>query len=144
MNLMKALMAVVLGTLFSSYALAASDAATSQETSIKERIAPVGEVCLTGEKCGNAAPAAAAGGGEPRSGKEIFTNVCSGCHGSGVMGAPKFGNKGDWAPRIAKGMDTLYSHAINGFNSMPPKGTCSDCSEKEIHNAVDYMTSNSK
>ncbi|MFP3459052.1 c-type cytochrome, partial [Psychrobacter sp. SIMBA_152] len=48
----------------------------------------------------------------------------------------------DWAPRIAKGKDTLLDHAINGFNAMPPRGTCMDCSDDEISAAIDFMTAN--
>jgi cytochrome c5 len=70
--------------------------------------------------------------------------VCTNCHGTGVLGAPKFGTAADWAPRVAKGMDTLYTHAIAGFNSMPPKGTCAACSDDEIKGAVKYMVDGSK
>lgn len=79
-----------------------------------------------------------------RSGDQVFQAVCTACHSSGVMGAPKFGDKADWAPRIAKGKSTLYSHALGGFNSMPPKGGCATCSDKEVKNAVDYMVSKAK
>ena len=110
--------------------------------SVKERIAPVGKTCMSGESCA-AAPAAPASAG-PKSGKELYSTVCTTCHGTGVLNAPKFGNAGDWAPRIAKGLDTLYTHAIGGFNSMPPKGTCAACSDDEIKGAVKYMVDSSK
>jgi cytochrome c5 len=109
---------------------------------IKERIAPVGKSCMSGEPCA-AAPAAPASAG-PKSGKDLYSTVCTTCHGTGVLNAPKFGNAGDWAPRIAKGLDTLYTHAIGGFNSMPPKGTCAACSDDEIKGAVKYMVDGSK
>jgi cytochrome c5 len=79
-----------------------------------------------------------------RSGKDVFAQACTACHTAGVMNAPKFGSKADWAPRVAKGKDTLYKHALSGFNAMPPKGTCSACTDKEIKNAVDYMVSSAK
>jgi cytochrome c5 len=66
------------------------------------------------------------------------------CHASGAAGAPKFGDAAAWGPRIGKGMDTLYSNAINGFNGMPAKGLCMDCSDDEVNAAVDHMTSNSQ
>lgn len=113
---------------------------TKTAETVKERIAPVGKTCLEGEACA-AAPAAAGG---PKSGKDVVGSVCTTCHGSGVLGAPKVGSAADWGPRVAKGMDTLYTHAIGGFNSMPPKGTCAACSDDEIKAAVKYMVDNSK
>lgn len=109
---------------------------------VKERIAPVGKTCMSGDACA-AAPAAPAAAG-PRTGKELFGAVCTNCHGTGVLGAPKFGNAADWGPRAAKGLDTLYAHALGGFNSMPPKGTCAACSDDEIKGAVKYMVESSK
>lgn len=108
---------------------------------VKSRLAPVGQTCMSGDECA-AAPVAVASG--PKSGKEVFENFCTTCHTAGVLGAPKMGTAADWAPRIAKGKDTLYTHAINGFNSMPAKGMCSACSDDELKGAVDYMVSNSK
>lgn len=109
---------------------------------VKERIAPVGKICMSGESCA-AAPAAPASAG-PKSGKDLYGSVCTTCHGAGVLGAPKFGNAGDWGPRAAKGLDTLYTHAIGGFNAMPPKGTCAACTDDEIKGAVKYMVESSK
>lgn len=141
MSLMKKLC----GILVVASLAAASGFAFSEEKAVetvKDRIAPVGKVCMAGEPCA-AAPAAPAGSG-PKTGKELFGTVCTTCHGTGVMGAPKFGSAADWGPRAAKGLDTLYTHALNGFNSMPPKGTCASCSDDEIKGAVKYMVDNSK
>jgi cytochrome c5 len=49
------------------------------------------------------------------------------------------GNAAAWEPRLAKGMDTLWEHTVNGFNAMPPKGTCMSCSDEELRAAMDYM-----
>jgi cytochrome c5 len=54
------------------------------------------------------------------------------------------GNADAWAPRIEKGMDTLISHAINGFNAMPAKGGCGSCSDEEIQAAVEHMVAQSE
>lgn len=115
---------------------------TKAVDTVKERIAPVGKVCMSGEACA-AAPAVPASAG-PKSGKDLYASVCATCHGAGVLNAPKFGNAADWAPRVAKGMDTLYTHAIAGFNSMPAKGTCAACSDDEIKGAVKHMVDSSK
>jgi len=89
-----------------------------------------------------ATPAPAAAAGKP-DGKKIFTDTCSVCHGQGIAGAPKFGDKALWAPRVAQGTDVLYQHAINGFQGkgglMPPKGGNTSLSDAEVKAAVDYM-----
>ncbi len=74
-------------------------------------------------------------------GEQIVTQVCSMCHSSGMMGSPKLGNKADWAPRIEKGVETLYSNAINGINMMPARGGRPDLSDDDIKAAVDHMLS---
>ncbi len=83
-----------------------------------------------------------------RSGKQVYDTACFACHATGAAGAPKLGDKAAWGPRIAQGMDTLVSHAINGFQGqtgvMPPKGTCAACSNDELKAAVKYMVDNSK
>lgn len=118
-------------------ALAAAQSSKVIEA-IESRLAPVGEVCMAGEDCASA-PVASAGSGEPRSGADIYGSACATCHDSGVSGAPILGEPDDWASRIDKGTETLYDHAINGFNAMPAMGLCSDCSEEEIEATVDYM-----
>lgn len=93
-----------------------------------------------------AAPApvanAAADGGK---GAELFKKTCAMCHQTGVAGAPKLGDKADWGPRIAQGKDTLYKHAIEGFNgnkgAMPPKGGNPALQDDEIKTIVDFMVS---
>jgi cytochrome c5 len=80
-------------------------------------------------------------------GKTLFTNTCATCHGAGVAGAPKFGDKAAWAPRIAQGKNVLYDHAIKGFQGkagyMPPKGG-SAASDADVKAAVDYMVTAAK
>ena len=129
------------GVLFVSGLVALSAVAHSDEE-IKARIAPVGSSCMSGDECAAApAPAVAAG---PKSGKDVYGSFCTNCHGAGVMGAPKLGDAADWTARAGKGLETLYTHAINGFNAMPAKGMCAACSDDEIKGAVDYMVENSK
>ena len=77
-------------------------------------------------------------------GVSVYNSKCIICHGSGVAGAPKLGDKAAWAPRIASGMDTLIANAIKGKNAMPPRGTCSECSDSDIADAVRYMVSKSR
>lgn len=130
MKQLKALL-VAAATLMMAQAYAATDA---QADKIVERIKPVGQVCV-GADCGGAAVAAA----EPRSGEEIFNSACTACHGSGLLGAPKKGDKAAWDERLAKGLDATLQNAINGIRSMPPKGTCANCSDDELLGAIKFM-----
>ncbi|NIB42784.1 cytochrome c5 family protein [Pseudomaricurvus alkylphenolicus] len=109
---------------------------------IEERLKPVGELCMSGDDCA-AAPVAAAAA-EPRSGAQVYETKCFTCHASGAAGAPKLGDAADWSNRVGKGIDTLYTNAISGFNGMPAKGLCMDCSDDEIKAAVDHMVDGSK
>ena len=109
-----------------------------------ERIKPVGSVCVEGEECGTAAAAGEEVASGPRSGEEVYNASCGACHASGAAGAPKTGDAGAWAPRIAQGEATLVKHAIEGLNAMPPKGMCMTCSDDEIKAAVEYMVNESK
>ena len=134
------LMAVLsLGLLASGIAYSQSAAVKSE---IADRLAPAGSRCMSGDDCA-AAPVAAASSG-PRSGEDVYNASCGTCHGMGIAGAPKFGSSEDWGPRIGKGIDTLYTHAIKGFNGMPAMGLCATCSEEEMHAAVDYMVEHSQ
>ena len=74
-----------------------------------------------------------------RTGEQVYTSVCSSCHGSGLAGAPKLGNKNDWTTRISKGWNTLAMHAIHGYDAMPAKGGAPDLSDDEVKRAVAYM-----
>lgn len=106
------------------------------------RIQPVGSVCFEGgETCDvTARSAGPSADGEPRDGAAVYNSVCQTCHTGGLLGSPILGDAGAWGPRIAKGTDTLYDHAINGFNAMPAKGGAS-IPDEEVQNAVDYMIS---
>lgn len=136
----------VLAAVLVGFGLTAGAVMASVNDEIRERIAPVGQVCLQGEECGNAAPAAeeSAGSGEARSGEEVYNAACTACHATGAAGAPVVGNADAWAPRIEKGMDTLIDHAINGFNAMPAKGGCGNCSDEEIEASVEHMVAESE
>lgn len=104
------------------------------------RIQPVAKVCFEDDEVCDvtARSAGPAAGDGPRDGKAVYNAVCHTCHASGLLGSPTFGDAGAWGPRIAKGKDTLYTHAINGFGAMPAKGGA-DIPDEEVQNAVDYM-----
>jgi cytochrome c5 len=83
----------------------------------------------------------AAAGGDAKAGEAVFNHVCKMCHGSGMMGAPKLGDKAAWSARVEQGEATLVDHALVGIRKMPPRGTCKTCSDADIANAVAYMLS---
>jgi len=93
------------------------------------------------------APAAAPATASADTGKTLFGAACVACHGAGIAGAPKVGDKANWAPRIAQGNAVLYEHAIKGFQGkagvMPPKGG-SAAPDAEVKAAVDYMVAAAK
>ena len=134
----------VLAVVVLGFGLAAGAALASVEDEIRNRIKPVGQVCLQGEECGEAAAAPAATSSGPRSGSEVYDAACMACHTTGAAGAPVIGNADQWGPRIEKGMDTLIDHAINGFNAMPAKGGCASCSDEEIVASIEYIIEQSQ
>jgi cytochrome c5 len=90
------------------------------------------------------AEAGAAPAAEPMSAEQIYQANCLACHSTGAAGAPKTGDAAAWAPRIAQGMDTLVSNAINGLNTMPPKGLCMACSDEDLRGVVEYIVAQSR
>jgi cytochrome c5 len=76
-----------------------------------------------------------------RSGEEIVKARCIVCHGTGVGGAPKIGDRSAWIPRLKQGLDSLVRSAIHGHGGMPPRGGMADLTDAEVRNAVIYMFS---
>ncbi|MEN9501560.1 MAG: hypothetical protein RI964_845 [Pseudomonadota bacterium] len=105
-----------------SAAQAAGDAAAKAAETVAQAAAPAG----------------------PVDGEKVYKGLCFGCHDQGVMNAPKFGDKGLWAPRIATGIDALYNSSLHGKNAMPAKGGNPALSDAEVKAAVDYMVAHSK
>jgi cytochrome c5 len=134
-------------------------AETAADTkAVAERIKPVGEVTVGVAEPAKAVevssnpvmeaiiPSAHADSGDK--GKSVYEGTCVACHGAGIAGAPKFGDKAAWAPHIAKGIATLHEHAIKGFQGkagmMPPKGGNMSLSDADVKAAVDYMVEHGK
>jgi cytochrome c5 len=118
-------------------------------SSVDERIKPVAQVNVAPaetqrEPVKNAVAAPPPG----RNGQQVYQTTCVACHGAGIAGAPKLGDKSQWAKHIAKGRDTLYASAVNGVQgstgAMPAKGGNPALSNAEVRAAVDYMVAQSK
>lgn len=123
---------------------------TRYVTSVTERIKPFSQVAIAGQdnsalaiKANSATAQAASAVAMPTSGTDLFTQACAACHGAGIAGAPKAGDAAAWAPRIAKGKNVLYQHALQGFQGtagvMPPKGGRVDAPDDLVRAAVDHM-----
>lgn len=82
----------------------------------------------------------AAAGAAPHPGEKVYQQYCFSCHTPGISGAPRLGDAEAWAPRIAKGRELLLQTTIEGIGSaMPARGLCSDCSDQQLADAIDYM-----
>ena len=115
---------------------------------VLERLAPAGLVAVAGHDNSTIAIVASAAAGEapkaalPANGEETYKAICSACHSAGIGGAPKYGDKAAWAPRLAQGKPTLYDHAINGYKNkgvMPARGGNPALTDDLVKQGVDYM-----
>jgi cytochrome c5 len=119
--------------------------AKQADVEVAARIKPVGELVVAGATAvaNGVIPAAQAADG-----KGTYDKACMACHAAGVAGAPKLGDKAAWGPRIAQGNDTLYTHALKGFQGkkgvMPAKGGNASLADADVKAAVDYMVSQGK
>ena len=102
------------------------------------------------EAAAPAAAAPAAEASEPAAkpdlahGEKIYRQACAFCHDKGVAGAPKTGDAAAWAPRLALGMDALYTAAVHGKGAMPAKGGNPSLADADVHAAVDYLAAKSR
>ena len=64
---------------------------------------------------------------------------------SSALNSPVISDSANWAPRIEQGLETMRTHAVEGYTGsagyMPPKGARLDLSDQEVYDAVDYMLS---
>lgn len=99
-----------------------------QELAVAQRIQRVGSIQFKEAKRGLL------------SGEEVYKAQCSACHAAGLVGAPKFGDAGAWAPRLATGYEALLNSALKGKNAMSPQGG-GQFQDIEVARAMVYMTS---
>ncbi|NNF51710.1 MAG: cytochrome c5 family protein [Gammaproteobacteria bacterium] len=122
---------------------------------IEEQIEPFGKVAVAGQDAPpvmapppvSVQPAVVAVV-EEVSGEDVYNGACAVCHTAGIAGSPKTGDVAAWSSRIAKGAETLYANAINGYQGeagvMPAKGGRADLTDEAVRAAVDYMTAQSQ
>lgn len=120
---------------------------------VNQRLGPVGNVQISGQSSTQAsvtppsgaaaAPAAGAASTSAETGQQIWQGTCSACHQTGLLGAPKIGDKSEWAPHLAKGFKVLEDHALHGFLQMPAKGGNTSLSDAQVVKALEYMISQS-
>lgn len=77
-------------------------------------------------------------------GRQVYEQTCVACHGAGVAGAPKLGDKAAWAPRIRTGMDQMMASVVKGKGAMPPKAGHPSLGDAQIRAALNYMVSTAK
>lgn len=149
MNLIKKILVAQAAALF----VLAGAAQAATDEAVAARLKPVGDVCIQGQECaaaaaatagaaGEAADAAAAPAAAGRSGDDIVARSCGVCHGTGLLDAPLTGDKEAWAARADAegGLDGLLAIAKGGKGAMPPMGTCGDCTDDELLNAIKTMS----
>ena len=67
-----------------------------------------------------------------------YERSCLLCHGV-RSGAPLVGFEPAWKARMAQGEATLLAHVREGFNAMPAMGLCTDCSDTELRQLIDFV-----
>jgi len=87
--------------------------------------------------------ASAAGDTADKSPDQLYQGACLACHSTGAAGAPKIGDAAAWTARLAKGLDSLVTSAINGIGAMPPRGG-SQYNDDQVRATVEYILSESK
>lgn len=161
-NIFSLVIGILVAIAIAIFALARNVASHTQDVDVRAeaqylksvdgRIQPFSHEAVAGQDNSSLAikadtTAAAGAGGSalaiPKDGAEVFQQTCSACHGQGIAGAPKAGDRAAWAPRIAKGKAVLYQHALQGFQGssgvMPPKGGRVDLPDDLVKAAVDHM-----
>ena len=115
------------------YDFSQADETKIVENNTQEDISPVAQVAVANESVTKS------GSENSISVDKIIKANCAMCHAGGLMGAPKIGDVGLWAPRIAQGKEMLINNAIKGIRMMPAKGGNAKLTDEEVAAAVISM-----
>ena len=141
-SLLRSFVLITTLAVFGSFVLVAADEDEEEwkrRDTIAANLSPFGKLCLVGEDCGSVGPLVLDGPrGTGLSGKGVYDKYCYVCHDEGLDEAPLVASE-DWEPRVAQGYDVLLQHTKEGFNKLPPMGTCVDCTDEELEAAIRYL-----
>ncbi|CAM3040120.1 c-type cytochrome [Legionella worsleiensis] len=80
--------------------------------------------------------------GSKDEGEQIYSHYCVNCHAQKPLiplGAPRIGQEEDWKSRLKQGFDILFLHTDEGFNAMPSRGGCFECTDRQLALAIISM-----
>ncbi len=72
-------------------------------------------------------------------GEQIVQHFCIQCHADKPLislGAPRIGVVSDWQQRLKQNMALFFQHTDEGFNAMPARGGCFECSDEQLILAI--------
>ena len=76
-------------------------------------------------------------------GERVYKQVCIQCHGMGIDGAPKVGDRAAWTKLIAEGQIEITSDGYLGVRKMPARGGKPDLTLDQFAQAVVHMANKS-
>lgn len=106
------------------------DSADNTDRAVRDRIQPIGVAMSIDPSKPHV----------DMTGEQVYTEICSSCHGSGALGSPKYKDAGAWGKRIGQGYDTLLTNALKGIRNMPARGGEPDLTDLEVARAMVFMT----
>ena len=114
-------------------------AGETREGVLRDRLAPIGQVQFGGPE-----EVAVAEEEEdpvdPRSGQEVYDQVCASCHDTGAAGSPLLDATDEWEQRLdERGFDGIVQSVIDGMGAMPARGGDSDATDDELEASVKYI-----
>ena len=80
--------------------------------------------------------------GDKDPGAKVYQKLCANCHAVKPLiplGAPRIGVVADWTPRMTRNIQEMFTRVDQGFNTMPARGGCFECSDSELKAAIKYM-----
>jgi cytochrome c5 len=121
-----------------------ADSGTAMQTdSVNDVVMRLRPVVMLSEMAANPMSAGAEGVAAAQTPDKLYASACQACHMTGAAGAPKMGDIPAWSDRVAKGLDTLVSNAINGIGAMPARGG-SQLDDDQIRVVVEYILEQSR